>query len=81
MPKDQKQTYSVVLGVERIAEIREISRLTGLQQAQIFRRLWDRHKYSVIQEMLEENEENLDARMKGTKKVMREIQAQLKNVA
>ena len=81
MPKDQKQTYSVVLGEERISEIREISKITGLQQAEIFRRLWDRYKLTVIQEMLGENEEDLDARLKGTKKLMREIEAQLKKTA
>ena len=69
-------TYSVSFGAERIERIRSISDVTGLQQSEILRELWDRRGIEVIGELLEEKEVELGARLDNISSLM----DQLKNV-
>lgn len=71
-------TYSISFGEERIAEARELSGLTGLQQAEIMKALWDRFKFEVIEELLQERGESLNEKLKGTKKLMRDLASAMK---
>ena len=53
MSKDKSDTYSVSFGAERIKSIRNVSDVTGLQQSEILRELWDRKGLEVIGELLQ----------------------------
>lgn len=72
-------TYSISFGEDRIAEARELSGLTGLQQAEIMKALWDRYKMVVIEELLQEKGESLEEKLKDTKKLVRDLTSAMKN--
>ena len=71
-------TYSISFGEARIAEARELSALTGLQQAEIMKALWDRYKLVVIEELLQEKGESLEEKLKDTKKLVRDLASAMK---
>jgi hypothetical protein len=74
MGKDQSDTYSVSFGKERIAEIRNIARVTGLQQSEIVQALWDEFKMPVIQSLLREKEGSLEGRLEEIQAIMKQIE-------
>lgn len=74
-------TYSISFGEKRIAEARELSGLTGLQQAEIMKALWDRYRFVVVEELLAEKGESLESKLAGTKRLMRDLASALKSAS
>lgn len=68
-----KNTYSVAFGEDRIAEIREMSRLTGLKQGEILKTLWDDFKIQAVEKLLANRGETLDKKLKSTSKLVRDL--------
>ena len=73
MRSGQKDTYSVAFGEKRIAEIRGISKLTGLQQSAIIRFMWDNFKVAAVEKLLAGREQSLEGALAGIKKLMDEL--------
>jgi hypothetical protein len=71
----QNDTYSVAFGEERINEIRSISKVTGLQQAEIVRHLWDTYKKSAVEELLAGKEQSLEGKLADIKGLLEELTA------
>lgn len=79
MSRVAKDTYSISFGEERIEEIRSLSSLTRLPQADIFRKLWDEFKYQAIEMLLEDSEIDLQSLLKETQKNLRDFQKSIKS--